>query len=95
MLPVFLANADGWSRIDLVLHAIAFAFDNYGFGMMQKPVEDRGSDGAVIVEDFRPVLEGAVGGQQNGSALIAVADDLKQEIGAGFIERQIAKFINA
>lgn len=61
--------------------------------MMQEPVEDGGRDGAVMIEDFRPVLEDAVGGEENGAALIAVADDLKQEVGAGFVEGQIPEFV--
>jgi hypothetical protein len=46
----------------LVLHPIAGTFDNDGFGMMQEAVEHRGGNGAVVVEDRGPLLEGLVGG---------------------------------
>jgi len=46
----------------LVLHPIAGAFNDDGFGMMQEAVEHRGGNGAVVVEDRGPLLEGLVGG---------------------------------
>ena len=33
-------NAQGLSGFDLILHAITFAFDQYGLGMMQKVYSD-------------------------------------------------------
>lgn len=49
------------SRFDAVFHAEAGAFDEDGFAVMEDTVEDSGSDGAVVVEDARPLLEGLVG----------------------------------
>ena len=64
---------------EAVFHAEAFAFDDDGFGVMQQSVEDGGSQGGVVVEDFRPVFEGTVGGNHQGALLIALADDLKNK----------------
>jgi len=37
----------GW----LVLHAVAWAFDDDGLAVVEEAVEDGGGDGAVVVED--------------------------------------------
>jgi hypothetical protein len=44
----------------LVAHAITAAFDDDGLGVMQQAVEQGRGQGAIVVEDFRPLLEGAV-----------------------------------
>jgi hypothetical protein len=61
--------------------------------MMQEPVEDCGSEDAVVVEDLRPVFERAVGGDDDGAPLIALGDDLKEEIGPVFVDGQISQFV--
>jgi len=48
----FSANLD----LNLLFHAVAFAFYNNGVGVMQKPVEDGGRKCRVIVENLRPVF---------------------------------------
>ncbi|MCI0744696.1 MAG: hypothetical protein L0Y58_04740 [Verrucomicrobia subdivision 3 bacterium] len=57
----------------MILHALALAFYDHGFGVVQESIEDGGSDGGVVVEDFRPVFEDAVGREEDGPPLIAVA----------------------
>ena len=49
---LFSANLD----LNLLFHAVAFAFYNNGVGVMQKPVEDGGRKCRVIVENLRPVF---------------------------------------
>ena len=66
-----------FSRLDLIFHAVTFPLDNHGFRMMQKPVKDCRGEGAVVVEDFRPVFKGAVGSNNQSALLIAEADDLE------------------
>ena len=61
--------------------------------MVQEAVEDGGGQGGVAIEDLRPVLEHAVGGDRDGALLVAVADDLKQQVGAGFVDGQIPELI--
>ena len=79
--------------LELVFHAEALAFDDDSIGMMQQPIEHRGGQGAVMVEDRRPLLEGAVGGQDQRPLFIAQADHLEKQIGACLVNRQIAEFI--
>ena len=81
------------SSFDLVLHAVAFAFNGHDFGMVEEPVEDGGGKSCVIIEDLRPVFKGAVGGDDQGSALIALTNDLEEEIGPEFVDGEIAEFI--
>ena len=71
-------------------HAVAFAFDDHRFCMVKEAVEECGGEGAIVVEDFSPVFEHAVGGDDEGALFVAGADDLEQQIGAGFVNGQIA-----
>jgi hypothetical protein len=48
------------SRFDLVFHAVAGALDDDRLGMVEEPVEHRGGDGAVVVENGGPLLEEGV-----------------------------------
>jgi hypothetical protein len=48
-------------HVDLVFHSEALALDNDRFGVVQDAVEDGGRQGAVVVEDLRPVFVRAVG----------------------------------
>ena len=57
--------------LDLVFHTETLAFDNHGLGVMQQPVQDGGGQGAVMVEYVRPLLEGAVRGNNDRPLLIA------------------------
>jgi len=66
----------------LVFHPEALAFNDDGVGMMQQPIQDRGGQGAVMVEDRGPLLAGAVGGNDERSLFIAEADHLEEQIGA-------------
>ena len=79
---------------DHVLHAVTFPFYHDGFGVVQQAVQQGGCQRTVIVEDLGPVLEHAVGGDDNGALLIALTDDLEQQIGAVFIDRQVAQLID-
>jgi len=46
----------GTSGFELILHAVAFSLDDYGFRVVQQTVKDGRGKRAVIVEDFRPLL---------------------------------------
>ena len=46
--------------LDFLPHPVAAAGDGVGLAVMQQAVEDGGGDGAVVVEDLRPLLEGAI-----------------------------------
>lgn len=60
---------------------------------MQQAVQDGRRQGAVVVKNLRPVLEGAVRGDQRRALLIAQADDLKEQVGAGLVNGEVAEFI--
>ena len=61
--------------------------------MVEEAVEDGGGDGGVAVEDGGPLLEGLVGGEPDGTAFVACADDLEQEIGPALVDGQVADLI--
>ena len=90
-----VANSPGVAVLvrEFILQAIAFAVDEDDFAVMHEAVEDGAGDGAVVIEDHGPILEDAVGGKDDGAAFIALADDLKEQIGALFIDREVAQFI--
>ena len=75
---------------DLVFHAVTAAFDEDGFGVMEEPVQDAGGAGAVVVKDGRPLFEGFLGGQDDETLFVALADGLKEQIGPALVDGQIA-----
>jgi len=60
---------------------------------MEKTIKDGRGEHGVIVEDLRPLVKGSVGGNDNGTPFIALTDDLKEEIGAQFVNGQVSKFV--
>jgi hypothetical protein len=61
---------------------------------MQESVEDGGGEDGVVVEDLGPGFVGLVGGEDDGTAFVALADDLEEEVGAGFVDREISQFVD-
>ena len=82
------------SGVDAILHAVTFPLDDDRLSVVEKSVEDRRRQRAVVVEDGRPLLERLVRGQNQGTVFIALADDLEQQVGALFVDGQIAKFVH-
>ena len=70
------------------------ALKDDGVDVMHEPVKECRGQGAVVVEDLRPKLEGSVRGDNRGAPFIALRDDLEEEVGALFGYREIAKLIN-
>ena len=56
-------------------------------------VED-GAGQAFRAEDLGPLVEGQVRGDDHGSALITLGDDLEQQLGTGLRERDEAQFVD-
>ena len=77
-----------------VLHAVAFSLDHDGFAVVHNAVEYHTGDGTVVVEDFRPFFEGAVGGDDYRSGLVSSGYYLEDQIGAELIDGQISEFID-
>jgi len=59
------------SGLDTVLHAVALSLDEHGLGVVQEAVEQSRGQGGIVVEDLRPVLVGAVGGDDGAALLVA------------------------
>ena len=76
-----------------VFHAVAWAFDHGNLTVVEKPVEDGGGDGGVAVEDGGPLLEGFVGGEHDGTAFVAGADALEEQIGPALVDGQVADLV--
>ncbi len=53
-------------------------------------VEQRGGKRRVVIEDFRPVLERAIGAHEDGAALVTLGDDLEQQVGTELVDREIS-----
>ena len=61
--------------------------------MVEKAVKDGGGDGGVAVEDGGPLFEGFIGGEDDGTAFVAGADDLEEEVGSALVDGQVANFV--
>ena len=66
----------------VLFNAIAGSFYLYQRSMMNEAINDGRGKGSVIVQGFTPVAECAVGGNDHGTAFIAIGDDLKEQFGA-------------
>src|SRR5215467_8393970 len=82
------------SLLDSLFGAEALALDDDGIDVVQDAIEDGGGQGAVVVEDLRPVLVGAVGGEEDRRTLVALADDLEQQVGAMLVDGEVAELID-
>lgn len=80
--------------VDLIFHPVTFALDEHRFGVVQEAVEQCRGERAVVVEDFGPVLKHAIGCNDCRTAFIARADDLKEAVGAEFVDGEIAELVN-
>jgi len=68
--PVFVANTHNalveWLGFDTVLHSVAGTFNYDRLGVVKKAIEHGGGNGAIAVEDSRPLFEGFVRGDDDG-----------------------------
>ena len=60
---------------------------------MDESVGDGGGGGGVV-EELSPVLEGEVGGDDGRGALIALVEDLVEQIGAAGVEGQVSQLVD-
>src|SRR6266481_4849407 len=56
---------------------------------MKKAIQDSGGNGAIAVEDRGPLFEGFIGGNNDGTAFVSLADDLEKQVGSALIDGQI------
>jgi hypothetical protein len=48
--------------------------------MVKKAIKERGGQCTIVIENFRPIFEGSVGGDNHRTLFIAMADDLEEHI---------------
>ena len=77
----------------MLAHPVAGTFDLDDDGVVQKPIEQRGSH-YRIAKDLAPLCKAAVGGQDRGAFLVAGIDELEEQIGSPRRDRQISDLIN-
>src|SRR6202048_180440 len=63
------------------------------FGVMKKAIKDGGGNGAIAVEDSGPLFEGFVGGDDDRTAFVSLADDLEKQIGSALIYGQVPDLV--
>ena len=54
----------------------------------------QGAGEPLGAEDLRPLVEGQIGGDQDGSSLVALAEDLEEELGPCLGERDEAQLVD-
>jgi hypothetical protein len=95
--PVFVTKTDNvlveWLGFDTVFHSVAGTFNYDRFGVVKKAIEDGGGNGAIAVEDSRPLFEGFVGGDDDRTAFVSLADDLEKQVGSALIYGQVADLV--
>ena len=73
-----------------VLHAVAFAFDDNRFAVMEQSVEYCACGGAVVVEYLGPLFKWAIAGDYQRAAFISFRYDLEEQIRAELVYREIS-----
>mgnify|MGYP002386131676 FL=1 len=90
---VLLRRGGGAPATSGLPEAVAVAVHRQDADVVGQPVEQRAGQ-TLRSQDGRPVLEGQVRGDDGRAALIALREDLEQELGAGRRERHIAELVD-
>ena len=61
--------------------------------VMGEAIEQRASE-PLGAEHAGPLVEGQVAGDDDRAALVALAEDLEQQLGTGLCERNVAQFVD-
>jgi hypothetical protein len=61
---------------------------------MEHAIENGGGDGEIPIKDIGPLCEGFIGCDDGGTALIPMAEDLEEQVGAELIDGQVPEFID-
>ena len=61
--------------------------------MVYEPVDERSGDHGVP-EDLAPLIEAAVGGDDDRAAFVAAGDEREEQIGCRALERQVADLVD-
>src|SRR6266446_10883467 len=76
-----------------LLEAIAVAVHFEDIDVVGQPIEQRAGQ-PLGPEHAGPLVERQIAGDEGGAALVALAEDLKQQLGAGRRQRYVAEFID-
>jgi hypothetical protein len=80
-------------QVGMLAQAVAGAFDLNDDGVMEQPVEQRGSDDR-IAEHLTPLGKAGVGGEDHRALFVAGVDELEEQVAAAVGDRQIAYFVD-
>ena len=80
-------------EIAVLAKPVARPFDLDDHGMVEKPVQQRGGDDG-IAEDFAPLGESAVGGEDHRALFIAAVDELEEQIATARRDRQVSDLVD-
>ena len=58
--------------------------------MVHQSIDHGGRQGIIDVEDLAPLAEDAIGGEDDGPALVAGRDNLEHQVGSSFVDREVA-----
>jgi len=61
--------------------------------MMEDTVKDGGGECCIIIKYGSPLFERFIGRDADSATLVAFTDDLEEQIGSGFIDGHVAKFV--
>ena len=74
--------------------AIAFSLEEGDIGVVGESVEE-GCDTSGVGEDGVPVLEGEIGGEDDGaSVLVALVDDVVEEVGGVLVVGEVSELVD-
>ena len=79
---------------EAVFHSVTGAFDEDRLCVVQDTVEDGRGQRGVVVEDVRPVLVCLIGRDHGGAMFVALAEHLKKQIRAEFVDRQVSELVD-
>ena len=60
---------------------------------MAQAIEQRGRQ-LLVAEDLDPLAEGEVGGDERGALLVAIGEEIEEELAAGAVEGHEAQFVD-
>lgn len=83
----------GAGGLELLVGAARLAGDPDQQALMDEAVGNGGGSGAVV-KQLPPVLQGQVGGDDGGGPLVALVEDLVQEVRATGVEAEVLQLVN-
>jgi len=79
--------------LDLLVGASGLSGDADEQSLVDEPVGD-GRSGGGVVEELAPLLEGQIGGDDGGSALVASVEDLVEQVCTASIEAEVSELVD-